>query len=287
MGGTSARVVEMTATSKLEAMLARVKGIQSISSTSGNGWGSINVSLDKHADAAVARFEASTIIRQTWPELPAGVSYPYIQMASPEQKSQGPFIAFTINAPATPSLIQKYAEEHIKTRLAQLPGIYKINVSGATPMEWRLEYDYEQLRALGVSTDEISQAVGLHYQKEFLGTYDVEQAASGKEWIRLVLMPEHDNREFDAGQIQVKVKDGRIIRLDELVKVVRMEEQPQSYYRINGLNSIYLSVVAEEAANQLELSKKYRRVWMISDCRFRRDTRFIPVMILQSLYMTS
>lgn len=56
MGGTSARVVEMTATSKLEAMLARVKGIQSISSTSGNGWGSINVSLDKHADAAVARF---------------------------------------------------------------------------------------------------------------------------------------------------------------------------------------------------------------------------------------
>ena len=256
MGGTSARVVEMTATSKLEAMLARVKGIQSISSTSGNGWGSINVSLDKHADAAVARFEASTIIRQTWPELPAGVSYPYIQMASPEQKSQGPFIAFTINAPATPSLIQKYAEEHIKTRLAQLPGIYKINVSGATPMEWRLEYDYEQLRALGVSTDEISQAVGLHYQKEFLGTYDMEQAASGKEWIRLVLMPEHDNREFDAGQIQVKVKDGRIIRLDELVKVVRMEEQPQSYYRINGLNSIYLSVVAEEAANQLELSKK-------------------------------
>ena len=256
MGGTSARVVEMTATSKLEAMLARVKGIQSISSTSGNGWGSINVSLDKHADAAVARFEASTIIRQTWPELPAGVSYPYIRMASPEQKSQGPFIAFTINAPATPSLIQKYAEEHIKTRLAQLPGIYKINVSGATPMEWRLEYDYEQLRALGVSTDEISQAVGLHYQKEFLGTYDVEQAASGKEWIRLVLMPEHDNREFDAGQIQVKVKDGRIIRLDELVKVVRMEEQPQSYYRINGLNSIYLSVVAEEAANQLELSKK-------------------------------
>lgn len=256
MGGASARVVEMTATSKLEAMLARVKGIKSISSTSGNGWGSINVSLDRHADVDIARFEASTIIRQTWSELPAGVSYPYIQMASPKQESQGSFIAFTINAPATPSLIQQYAEEHIKTRLAQLPGIYKINVSGATPMEWRLEYDYEQLRTLGVSTDEISQAVGLHYRKEFLGTYDIEQSASGKEWIRLVLMPQHNSREFDAGQIQVKVKDGRIICLDKLVKVVRMEEQPQSYYRINGLNSIYLSVVAEETANQLELSKE-------------------------------
>ena len=91
MPGTSARVVEMTATSKLEAMLARVKGIRGISSTSGNGWGSVSVNLDKHVDAAVARFEASTIIRQTWPELPDGVSYPYIQMHSPGQSSQGPF----------------------------------------------------------------------------------------------------------------------------------------------------------------------------------------------------
>ena len=52
MPGTSARVVEMTATSKLEAMLARVKGIRGISSTSGNGWGSVSVNLDKHVDAA-------------------------------------------------------------------------------------------------------------------------------------------------------------------------------------------------------------------------------------------
>ena len=135
MPGTSSRVVEIEATSK-----------------------------------AVARFEASTIIRQTWPELPDGVSYPYIQMHSPGQSNQGPFMAFTINAPATPFLIQQYAEEHIKTRLAQIPGIYKINLSGATPMEWRLEYDSEQLRALGINTDDIRQAVRLHYQKEFLGT---------------------------------------------------------------------------------------------------------------------
>lgn len=258
MSGTSARVVEMTATSKLESMLARVKGIRSISSTSGNGWGRINVGLDKHADVSVARFEASTIIRQTWPELPDGVSYPYIQMHSPEQQNQGPFMSFTINAPATSILIQQYAEEHIKTRLAQLSGIYKINLSGATPMEWRLEYDSEQLRTLGVSTDDIRQAVGLHYQKEFLGTYDAEQGASGRQWIRLALVPEHDSREFDASQIQVKMKNGRMIRLDELVRVSRMEQQPPSYYRINGLNSIYLSIVAEETANQLALSEEVK-----------------------------
>lgn len=258
MPGTSARVVEMAATSKLEAMLARVKGIRSITSTSGNGWGSVNVNLDKHIDVAVARFEASAIIRQTWPELPDGVSYPYIQMKSPEQKNQGPFMSFTINAPAAPVLIQQYAEEHIKTRLTQLPGIYKIGLGGATPMAWCLEYDSDQLCSLGVSTDEIRQAVSLHYRTEFMGTYDVELATGGKQWIRLALVPGHDDRQFDAGQIQVKIKDGRIVRLNELVKVSREEEPPQSYYRINGLNSIYLSLFADEVANQLALSKKVK-----------------------------
>lgn len=256
MPGMSARVVEMTATSKLESMLARVKGIRDISSTSSNGWGSINVNLDKHVDVAVARFEASAIIRQTWSELPQGVSYPIIEMKSPDEKSQEPFVSFTINAPAIPILIQQYAEEHIKTRLAQLRGIYKINLSGASAMEWQLEYDSEQLRMLGVTTEDIRQAVRLHFQKEFLGTYDVDHGDSDKQWMRLALVPEHGNRAFDAAQIQVKIKDGRIILLNELVKVSRVEEQPQGYYRINGLNSIYLSVVAEEGVNQLALSKQ-------------------------------
>ena len=38
-----------------------------------------------------------------------------------------------------------------------------------------------------------------------------------------------------------------------------MEEAPQSYYRINGLNSIYMSVTAVETANQLQLSNEVMR----------------------------
>lgn len=259
MGGTSSRVVEMEATSKLEAMLARIKGIRSISSSSGNGWGAIYVKLDKHANVEMARFEASTIIRQTWPELPSEVSYPYLQMNSPENKSQAPFISFTINAPSTPILIQQYADEHIKTRLSQLSGIYKVNLGGATPLEWKLTYDSEQLRLLGVTVDDIAQAVRLHYKKEFLGTCDVETQGE-KKWIRLALVPETENWAFDPSAIVVSMKDGKMIALDELVTVSHEEESPQSYYRINGLNSIYLSLVADDAANQLALSEKVKKV---------------------------
>ncbi len=61
---SSARVVEMEVTCKLEAMLARITGVRKIESTSDNGSGSIRVELDKHADVEAARFEASTVIRQ-------------------------------------------------------------------------------------------------------------------------------------------------------------------------------------------------------------------------------
>lgn len=258
MPGTSSRVVEIEATSKLEAMLARIKGIKNIYSTSDNGSGSITIELDKYADIDAVRFEASTIIRQTWPQLPDGVSYPYIRMKRPDENASRPFMSFTLNAPSTPILIQQYADEHIKTRLAQIQGIYKIDLSGATPMEWVLEYDSEQLRRLGITLSDIQQAVSRYYLKEFLGTYNVESSTGGKEWIRLALMPETKDEGFDASRIRVKSAEGKLISLDGLVTVSHMEEAPQSYYRINGLNSIYLSITAEETANQLQLSKQVK-----------------------------
>ena len=83
------------------------------------------------------------------------------------------------------------------------------------------------------------------------------QGDIGKEWIRLALMTER-SRMVRTSHITVANKDGSLIRLDQLIKVTRQEEAPQSYYRINGLNSIYLSIRAEETANQLQLAKKVK-----------------------------
>lgn len=254
MPGTSSRVIEMEVTSKLEAMLARIRGVQKINSTSGNGFGSITVELDKHASIDAARFEASTIIRQTWSQLPSGISYPVIRMKVPDRAASRPFMSFTLNAPSTPILIQQYAEEHIKPRLAQIAGIYKIELNGATPMEWRLEYDSEQLRTLGVTLTDLRNAVQQYYRKEFLGTQNVDTGDGSIQWIRLVLVPEDTTSRFDPSRIVVTTTGGKLIRLDELVTVSHVEEAPQSYYRINGLNSIYLSITAEENANQLKLN---------------------------------
>ncbi len=263
--GNSARVIEMEVTSKLEAMLSRVKGVRGVYSNSGEGWGNVWMDFDKHTNLDYARFEAATIIRQVWPNLPEGTSYPQIQMRNSDDNALRPFISYTINAPASPALIQQYVEDMIKPRLAQIKGVYKVEVSGATPMEWRLEYDNEELARLGISINTLTSALSQAYRKEFLGICD--QGISGDssndapgegKWIRIVLQPSAPEQGFDATLIQVPLPDGKSVTLDRLVKVTHQEAPPSSYYRINGLNSIYLSVTAEERANQIKTGQEVR-----------------------------
>lgn len=260
MPGNSSRVIEAEVTSKLEAMMARVKGIRKVNSTSDNGSGSISLELDKHADIDVTRFEVSTIIRQTWPQLPEGVSYPQISTRRSDDKASRPFITYTLNAPANPILIQQYAEENIKPVLRQLKGIYKVELNGATPMEWQLEYDSDQLSRLGITLQAVQRAINRHYEKEFLGICSIEKGAEGREWIRLVRTSTEKEMEFEPGAIQLQAEDGTMVTLDKLIKVRHVEERPQSYYRINGLNSVYLYITAEETANQLNLSGEVKHL---------------------------
>lgn len=255
LSGAASRVVELEATSKLEAMLARIKGVENIRSTSGNGWGRISIRFNKHTDIDIARFEVSTVIRQTWPSLPEGVSYPTISVSQSDENASRSFLTYTVNAPASPIVIQLYTENNIKPKLAQIPGINHIDVSGAMPMEWRLEYDYKQLETLGITVQDIQSAIQSSYNKEFMGTAMIDSST----WIRLSLMPNEGNAEkFDPAKIIVENIEGKQISLDKLVTVVHSEQEARSYYRINGLNSIYLSIIAEESANQLDLSKKIK-----------------------------
>ncbi|MDR2805604.1 MAG: efflux RND transporter permease subunit [Dysgonamonadaceae bacterium] len=244
--GYASRIVEMEATSKLEAMLSRMKGIEEITSTSGNGWGRITLRFDKHANLEAARFEVSSIIRQAWPYLPQGISYPTLSMNRSDENAGSPFLVFSINAPTVPTLIQQFTENIIKPQLAQIDGLNNIDVSGAMPMEWQLEYDYKQLETLGLTVQDIQTAISDYLKHDFFSA----------EETRIALIPE--NKDFRPEQISVKNIDGKIITLDQLVSVAYVEQEASSYYRINGLNSIYMAITADDQANQLDLARKIK-----------------------------
>ena len=256
MWGQSARVVESEVTSKLEGMLGRVKGVKELSSQSSNGWGSVTVRLSEHADPDLARFEVSTIIRHAWSSLPQGVSYPQLSMSGTSDEGSFPFLRYTINAPFSPMQIQAYINDNLKPKIAEVRGVDRIDVTGASRMIYKLEYDYEQLQSFGVSPDDIRAAVQACLTKEFFGAGKIADASDAEQWIRIALAAESRGQAFDPARIPVQSSEGAIILLDRLVKTSYEEEEASSYFRINGLNSIYLSITAADDANQLALSRQ-------------------------------
>lgn len=257
MPGNSAKVVEQEVTSRLEGILARIEGVQSISSTSDNNKGSISLRLDRHAHMDQIRFQISMLIRQSWSQIPAEASYPVITQTQTTEESEEvtPFMTYTLNAPSSPILIQRYGEEHIKPILAQIPGVYKIELQGATGMEWKLLYDELQLEQLGLSVADIARSIQQHYDNEFLGICQVSQNGN---WLEVTRSGADAREGFNPGEIPVKTSGGNIIYLDKVLKTTHVESEPTQYFRINGLNSIYLSIFAEEGANQLDLSTQVK-----------------------------
>ncbi len=253
MPDNSARIVESEVTSRLESMLARIQGVKEINSMSNNGGGYITLGLDKHADIEATRFEVSTVVRQIWSQLPDGVTYPLITARQSTNNQQRTFLAYTINAPASPFEIQNYAEENIKPAIGQIRGVYKVEISGAQPMEWRLEYDSDRLHALGITPSQIASAISENTLSQYLGI-----AETDGEWLRVTSSTTGDVTSFNPDEISVTTAGGAVIPLNRLVTVSREEAIAQFYYRINGLNSIYIQITADDDANQLSLAKEVK-----------------------------
>lgn len=262
MTGASGRVIESEVTSKLEAMFARIKGVKSIESSSystrRNSY--IRLKFDKWVNMDIARFEVSNAVRQAWPELPAGLSYPviYAKNAETESSDRIPFLTYTINASQPPYQIQQYAENNIRPELASIEGVNMIEISGASPMEWVLEYDSRQLETLGLSPSDITSAVSAFTRKEHLGMGTEITDSGDFLTVRMAIVPEKKFDLADISSIPVKMVGGRIITLDKLVTVRHSESKPTSYYRINGLNTVYMRVYAENSANQIKLGAQVR-----------------------------
>lgn len=255
----SPRAIENKVTSKIEAMLGRINGISSIESSSENGRGYVGLSIDKNADLDAIRFEVSTAIRQLWPLLPEGVSYPIVSIGYSSSNALYPFITYMLNAPSTPNLICDYAEKQIRPSLARIKGISDVKVSGAQPMEWVLEYDYLKLNRLDIRVDELQRAVSMYLGSDFLGLSEIQDHSGRNLYCAVYIKPETAAwKEFSTARIPVKKLDGKIIYLNDLVKSIYQEQNPQSYFRINGMNAISLAVYADKQANQIQLSKQVR-----------------------------
>lgn len=256
MPRASAEMVESQVTARLEGMMSRVEGVKNLRSVSQEGGGTLTIELDKHVKRDDVRLEVSTLIRQLWPQLPAGVTYPVITTQMPDtddEEEAQPFQVYTLVAPALPQAIQDYGEDYLKPVLSEIEGIYSVELTGAVPMEWQLNYDAHELEVRGVKVSEVENAVRSYLSTTYLGIFRMEREDN---MFRLTTSYTDEHTPFNLADISIKTRSGLVIPLDRLVTLSHQEGIPQSYYRINGQNSIYMTLIAAKEANQLVLADK-------------------------------
>jgi len=249
----SGRVIEQEVTSLLEGGLNRIRGIRKISSASYNNGGYITIEFDKSADMASARFEVASTIRQLYPKLPQGVSFPQLSLNRPNNETEKSILTYSLQSSANPAGIQQYAEESLKPALSMIDGVSRINVTGASPYEWMIEYDADQLQAIGLTPAMLGQAVTRHYSVMSLGMVQDIDAKGRMAWMHLSA-ENPGAHTVRLEEIPLQSVDGQVVRLGDIAVVRYIEQEPTSYYRINGMNRINLVLYASPQANHIVLA---------------------------------
>lgn len=240
----SAEIVEAEATSLLEGVLSVIQGSTDISSLSEKGYGEITVEFRKGTNMEAARFEVASAIRNIYPSLPRGITYPEIEVESDESSAGNDYsIAYYLKGSAPSLEIDKYAREHMLPALSAVKGVDGVALSGATPYQWVITFDAVKASTAGISGEEIARAFTNTFSDNVLG---MVETGNGQMAVRLA-----GPASPDFGSIPVKNVDGTILYLRDLASWQYLESSPEYYYRVNGLNTIMLAITVAESENML------------------------------------
>ena len=240
----SAEIIEAEATSLLEGVLSGIQGSTDISSLSKKGYGEITVGFRKGTNMEAARFEVASAIRNIYPSLPRGITYPEIEVESDESSAGNDYsIAYYLKGSAPSLEIDKYAREHILPALSAVKGVDGVALSGATPYQWVITFDAVKASTAGISGEEIARVFTSTFSDNVLG---MVETGSGQMAVRLA-----GPASPDFGSIPVKNVDGTILYLRDLASWQYLESSPEYYYRVNGLNTIMLAITVAGSENML------------------------------------
>lgn len=257
----SAKVVEQNVTSRIEAMVSSVRGVEKVSSVSYFGNGHITVELKPKADVSATKFEIASILRQIRGKLPEDLSYPTVSggevsAALGDDNEVKLILTYMLNADMSGEQMRQIAEKEIKHTVERMEGVHHVDITGYITQYLEVEYDAEQLAVYNISSSDIIDAI-----RNFSGREDVigeVSADNGRMIIPLLLSSEEKQRRFE--QMPLKNIDGKIVYLNNLASCHIRERKPDSYYRVNGMNTIYVNIYADKDANVIDVSDRVKNV---------------------------
>lgn len=232
--GLSAEQVEQLVTQRVENVLGGSIGLQSMRSQSIQGVSVINLIFDESVDIQRARQTVSEQLSTVAGSLPAGVASPKM---TPLSSSTSVTLAIGLTS-ATRSLmdLRSFAEWTLKPRLLASAGVSDIGIYGGEIKQYQVQVDPAKLVRFGLSLQDVVNAAQRATGIRGSGVLDTPNQ-------RLVL--ETVGQLMNAGQLGEVVllqKNGAVVRLSDIGKVVAGQEVPVSAATIQGRPGVILMV---------------------------------------------
>src|SRR5882672_10737052 len=236
----------------LENVFSTVPGIDSMTSSSGQGFTNITLQfrLDRNIDAAAQDVQAaiSSAVRQLPRSMP---SPPTFRKQNP---ADSPILFLALSSKTLPlTTVDRYAETLLARELSTLEGVAQVQVFGAAHYAVRIQADPSALAARGIGIDQLALAAQASNVNEATGALNGLDAKIIHTEGQL-----HDAAAFRR-QI-VAYRDGAPVRLEDVARVVDSIDSVREGNWYRGEPAITVAISRQPGSNTIDVIDEIKNV---------------------------
>ncbi len=247
--GASPDAVEQDVVKKVEEALNPLEKVREISATSQDSLGVVVVEFQLDRDIDKALEDVRGKIGQIRRDLPETIEEPIVQKMDP---SQVPVLSLVLrpdeqHKEMPEREVTRIAEEFLKRRIENIPGVGKVDVVGGSKREILVQVDPRRLESLGLSLQQVMGALG----------QDTRAIPSGNllqtDREIAVKVDAKARRVEDFELVVVGNSKGRPIELRVVAKVVDGVKERRTLARLDGQNAVALDLQRQIGGNTVAM----------------------------------
>lgn len=240
--GASPEVMETEVTDPLEEEINATAAIQSIISTSADGFTMVMVEFSLESDPDVKAQEVRNQVDRAMANMPADIEPPIVQKMDPDAD---PVLSIMISGDLEIRDMTEYADKVVKERLQRIEGVGGIQLVGGRQREIRIWLDGYKLRSYGVTVQDVINAIRQEHAEIPGGRLDMNQ---GRAEFPVKIKGELQRVE-EFGEIVIGRRGAGSIRVRDVARVVDGMEDERSFAALNGVQGIALQVRRQSGKN--------------------------------------
>lgn len=243
--GADPSIMASTVAAPLERRLGEISGVNQMTSNSSLGSTNITLQFALGRDIDRAARDVQAAINASVSDLPTDLpSLPRFRKANP---AASPVLIIALTSKTmTPSALYDVADTVLIQRIAQVPGVGEVTVSGAEQPAVRIRLNPGALANAGISSDAVRTAIVNANPLTPIGTFDGERLSES-----ISINPQmRSAAEFR--DIIVKNQNGSVVRLGDVAEVVDSVRNTRSAAWFNKEPSVLLTVTKQSDANVID-----------------------------------